>query len=196
MYTYEGYQPLRDIANAAVRSQINTEFPARVLVTAAACESGWFTKVTGAFNYYGITRLPEAGLAKLCVTHEDITSAQLEAFDLRERATAIIAQDKEGKDIELSGGRFRYNMKRYFAVYGSIGESVVAYTEFFTKSPHRYAEAWQAYLQDKDEKALLDHICQAGYATGDAQTTEDVIFDQVNIAHSVEMAQKANGVIS
>lgn len=189
MYSYEQYQPLRDIANAAVRSQINTEFPARVLVTAAACESGWFTRFTGSFNYFGITRLPETGLAKLCATHEDLTPAQLESFDPRERATAV-------QGAALGGGKFRYQMQRYFAVYGSIGESVVAYTEFFTESPHRYAEAWQAYLQDKDEKALLDHICQAGYATGDAQTTEDAIFDQSNIAHAVEMAHKANGVTS
>ena len=187
MYEYETYQPLRDIANAAVRSQINTEFPARVLVTAAACESAWFTKVTGANNFYGITRLPEAGLAKLCATHEDITPAQLESFDPRERATAV-----QGAD--LGGGRFRYQMQRYFAVYQSMGESVVAYTEFFTKSPHRYAAAWQAYLEDKDEEGLLKAICEAGYATGDAETTEVAIFEQSNVDHAIQMAQKANAV--
>jgi flagellum-specific peptidoglycan hydrolase FlgJ len=189
MTTYEGSSVFRDIANAAVRSEQNTKFPARVLLTAGACESAWFTRVTGSLNYWGITRLPEQGHAQMCDTHEEVSPEQLESFDPRERETAVLEKP-------LGNGKNRYAMKRYFAAYQSIGESVVAYTEFFTKSPHRYTEAWQQFLADGDEKALLDHICKAGYATGDAQAIEDEIFEQSNIEHAISMAQKANGIVT
>lgn len=187
MLQYESSPVFRDIATAAVRSQQNTQFPARVLLTAAACESAWFSRVTGTYNYYGLTRLPEHGHASMCATHEEVSPEQLASFDPRERATAVLEK-------ELSDGKNRYAMKRYFAAYQSIGESVVAYTQFFTKSPHRYTEAWQTYLEDKDEEALLKHICENGYATGDAETVELQILHQSNISHAVEMAEQANGV--
>src|SRR4051812_1994218 len=124
MYEYEQYPPLREMAIAAVRAEAITEFPARVLLTVWACESAWGTRVTGDFNYWGITRLPEAGLARMCATHEDLTPAELEAFDPRERATAQ-------KEKDLGKGKARYSMMRYFASYVSLGESVIEYMEFF-----------------------------------------------------------------
>ncbi len=187
MLTYETSPELRDMANAAVLAQFSTQFPARVVLTVGGCESGWFKSVTGSFNYWGITRNPEQGPAKMCPTHEDIKPGQLSTFRSDEQATAVQAKD-------LGGGKFRYTMSRWFASYASLEESVASYTEFFTKSPHRYQPAWQQFLADHDEEALLKHICEAGYATGNAEGVELAILHQPNIAHAVDMARKAASV--
>ncbi len=184
MLQYETDPVFRAVADAAVKAESDTKFPARVVLTVGGCESGWFKSVTGELNFWGITRNPEEGPAQLCDTHEDITFAQLASFRQDERITAV--QTKA-----LGAGRFRFTMKRWFASYPSLEASVIAYTEFFTKSPHRYQAAWQAYLLDRDEDALLKHICEAGYATGDAEKVEVAILHQSNIAHAVEMARKA-----
>jgi len=183
MKTYETSELFSDIANAAARNQKITGFPIKVMLAVWACESDWGTQLTGDFNYWGITCKPTDGPAKFCATHENITPAQLLTFPADERATAV-------KGRALSGGRFRYSMSRWFASYASLDESVLAYTEFFTKSPHRYQAAWQQFLIDRDEDALLKHICEAGYATGPAEDVELAIEHQANIAHAAEMAAK------
>lgn len=181
MLTYETSPDFRAIAEAAVKAQAETQFPAQVMLAVWACESGWGKSVTGDFNYWGITRDPANGPAKFCPTHEDITPAQLASFRPDEQATAV-------QGAALGGGRFNYAMSRWFASYASPVDSVLAYTQFFTNSPHRYQAAWQQFLADHDTDALLKGICDAGYATGDAETVELSIEHQANIVHAVQMA--------
>jgi flagellum-specific peptidoglycan hydrolase FlgJ len=184
MLQYETSPTFCAIADEAVRAQATTKFPAKVMLAVWACESHWGANLTGDFNYWGITRPPEAGAARFCPTHEVLTEQQLAAFRPDELSTAI-------KIADLGNGRFRWSMSRWFASYASLEESVLAYTEFFTESTHRYQPAWLQFLVDHDEDGLLKRICAAGYATGDAEAVELAIEHQSNIVHAVEMAAAA-----
>lgn len=189
MQTYESNPTFRAVARAFVHVEAKTNFPAAAGLAMGACESAWFTRLTGDWNYWGITRYPEAGPAKLCDTHEDLLPTQLASFRWDERATAVFV-------APLGNGKIRYAMKRWFASYGSLEESVQAYVEFFTQSPKRYRAAWGQYLADREQfpqtaaTSLLKAICEAGYATGDAETVELEIMSQANILHAVEMARQ------
>lgn len=183
MLTYQNDPLMKQMSLAAVRVEQATGFPAMVTLAMSANESGWWKKVTGDFNFWGITRSPEDGPAKMCPTHEDITPAQLSTFRPDEQATAIQTTD-------LGNGRFRYTMSRWFASYPSLEASLTAYTEFFTKSPKRYLPAWTRYQKDHDANALLKNICEAGYATGPAETVEIAIAHQSNILDAVTLAKQ------
>jgi flagellum-specific peptidoglycan hydrolase FlgJ len=185
MRQFETDQALRDMAIAAVQVEGTSGFPAAVTLAFWAVESQWGAALSAAFNYWGITRLPEEGPAEMCPTHEDISPAQLAGFDPREQATAALV-------MPLPGGKVRYSMKRYFAAYGSLAESVEAFVEFFTKSPHRYVAAWAQYQANHNADALLKSICEAGYATDSASEGVRLsIAHQSNITHAVEMARAA-----
>ena len=188
MLQYETSPVLKQWADAFARAEKVTDFPADAGLAMGACESDWFTLLTGDYNPWGVTRCPEAGPAKFCPTHEDIPPAQLALFRADERATAVFVKS-------LGGGRVRYSMKRWFASYASIDQSIMAFIEFFTRSPKRYAAAWEAYQADRGSPTasteLLKAICEAGYATGDAEGTELTIEHQSNIMHAVEMARAA-----
>lgn len=182
MLTYEKDSTMRAMAKAAVAVELSTGFPAIVTLSMSANESAWWTKQTGKYNYWGITRDPNDGPAKMCFTHENLTLPQLVHFRGDEKATAV-------KIADLGGGVTRYSMMRWFASYSSLQESLTAYAEFFTKSPKRYAAAWQQYQQDHDADALLKNICKAGYATGPAEQVEIAIEHQSNIIHAIEQAR-------
>lgn len=188
MLGYETSPVLRDMADAFARAEKLTDFPPDAGLAIWACESSWGMLLTGDYNYWGIIRAPEAGPAKFCATHEDITPADLALFRADERATAVFMKS-------LGGGRVRYSMQRWFASYRSIDESILAFIEFFTRSPKRYAAGWEAYRAHRDSPnastELLKAICEAGYATGDAEGTEIAIQHQANIIHAVEMARAA-----
>lgn len=188
MLEYETNPVVKDMADAFARAEKITDFPAEAGLAVFACESAWGTLLTGDFNYWGVTRYPEAGPAKFCATHEDIATAELAGFRADERATAVFVKS-------LGGGRVRYSMKRWFASYRSLDESVLAFVEFFTRSPRRYAAAWEAYQSDRGSPeastTLLKSICEAGYATGAAEATEITLEHQQNIIHAVELARAA-----
>jgi hypothetical protein len=188
MLQYETSPVLKDMADAFARAEKVTDFPPDAGLAIWACESYWGALLTGDYNYWGITRYPEAGPAKFCATHEDVTPLELAAFRADERATAVFVR-------ALGGGRNRYSMKRWFASYASVDQSIEAFIEFFTRSPKRYAAAWEAYQSDRGSPeastTLLESICEAGYAKGDAEATELAIEHQSNIVHAAEMARAA-----
>ena len=184
MLTYESDDNFRAMAQAAVQCETATSFPAAVTLAFWAVESNWGKSLTGDFNYWGITRLPEEGPAKMCPTHEDITFAELMGFDARERATAVQGE-------ALGGGRYRYAMQRYFACYASLEESVTAFVGFFTQSPRRYMDAWRQYRGDGDADALVRGICEAGYATDSASVQLRLTLEhQSNIVQAVQLARQ------
>lgn len=191
MLSYETSPLMKQMADAAVRVSITTKFPPAVFLAMSACESAWWTRVTGSWNYYGITADPAdiPDRATFCATHEDVTPEQLAGFREDERATAV-------QGPALGGGKYRYQMHRWFTSYESLDESVEAFVNFFILSPGRYKPAWQQFAADGDEDALLKGICAAGYATGDAETVEITIEHQGNIVHAVEMAAAAQKVIT
>jgi hypothetical protein len=188
MLEYETNPVMKDMADAFARAEKITDFPPDAGLAIWACESAWGALLTGDYNYWGITRYPEAGPAKFCPTHEDVTPLELAAFRADERTTAVFIK-------ALGGGRNRYSMKRWFASYAGIDQSIMAFIEFFTRSPKRYAAAWEAYQSDRGSPeastTLLKSICESGYATGDAENTELSIEHQSNIVHAVEMARAA-----
>jgi hypothetical protein len=186
---YETDPNFKAYADAFVRAEAVTGFPSIVGLAIGANESGWFDSVTGDFNCWGITRDPETGPAKFCLTHEDLTPMQLQSFRPDERDTAVLV-------APLGNGRFRYSMSRWFASFASIDDSVKHYIEFFTQSPQRYKSAWQAYQADHDATALLKGICEAGYATGPAEAVEIQIIGQSNIAHALEMARASQASVT
>jgi flagellum-specific peptidoglycan hydrolase FlgJ len=150
-----------------------------------ANESAWGANVSGKNNYFGITRSPESGPAKMCPTTEYLTPAQLQAFRADERATAVPIA---GKPVSPDGHRW-YSMSRWFASYGTLQEACADYIALFTKSAQRYAPAWQQFLIDHDAEGLLKRLCEAGYATGAAKLVEVQILHQSNIVHAIEMAR-------
>lgn len=207
MLTYEESPLMRRMADAFVAVEAVTTFPADVGMAMSILESsdpklGWWSKVTGDNNYFGITaNPPDYGStdgqysrdrhAKFCATHEDITPVQLEAFRQDERTTAVPAKDAEGNVIQLSGGRIRYKMLRWFASYFSTTGAISGYVSMFIDSPARYKSAWSSYLALRDNDALLRAICEAGYATGDAEKTELSIEHQGNVVAAIAAARAA-----
>ena len=182
--TYETSPLFREISQGAVKTETSSEFPPRVLLTQWACESGWGSKITGDFNYWGKIRNPESGPAKFCPTHEEVTLEQLAGFRADERAS-ITAK------VPLGNGRYRVSTSRWFASYASLEESLADYVSTFINSPQRYKAAWRQYLVDKDAEALLIGICKAGYATAaDYQAELLAISRQENIQHAIEMARQ------
>lgn len=182
MPTYETSPALRSITRAFVAIEKTTSFPPAVGLAMWACESGWGAKITGDNNYFGITRPPESGPAKMCPTHEDITLAQLALFRADEQATVT-------SKAPLSNGLYRVYMSRWFASYPSLTDACEEYVQLFTASPKRYRSAWGEYLQDHDADALLRHICEAGYATGPAEQVELTIAHQGNIVAAIAKAR-------
>jgi hypothetical protein len=173
---------MRQMAIAFVRLEAATSFPPAVGLAMSACESAWWVKLTGDWNYWGMTRAPETGPAKLCPTHEDVTLAEYALFRADERATETGRQ-------ALANGKWRIYLSRWFASYASLAESLRAFESLITDSTHRYASAWQQYIQDRDADALLSHVCDLGYATGPAKGVELTILHQQNIQHAVAAAR-------
>jgi len=184
MLTYQNSPLMKQMADAFVKVEAETGFPSVVGLAMSACESAWWESTTGDFNYFGITRNPEDGPAKFCWTHEDVTPAQLIGFRPDEKATAI-------QGASLSGGKFRYRMRRWFASYASPEEALTHYVNLFIESPARYKAAWQAYEQNHDADALLKAICAAGYATCGAEATELAIAHQANVTTAIASARSA-----
>jgi flagellum-specific peptidoglycan hydrolase FlgJ len=192
MLTYENSPLMRQMADAFCAIEKSTGFSAVVGLAMSACESGWWASTTGDFNYFGITAEPEKGPAKFCWTHEDIAPAQLQAFRQDERITATAETDATGKVIQLSGGRLRYRMQRWFASYASVEDALTHYVNFFIQSPARYKAAWESFQQSHETDALLKAICEAGYATGSAETTELAIEHQGNVVSAIASARSVN----
>jgi hypothetical protein len=189
MLNYEDSLPFRSAARAFCALEATTKFPPAVGLAMWANESAWGAKITGNNNYFGITRAPENGPAKMCATSEYLTPAQLQAFRPDERATAVPIA---GKPISADGHQW-YSMSRWFASYPTLQEACTEYIALFTKSPQRYAAAWKQFLADHDAEGLLKRLCEAGYATGPAEQVEVQIFHQANIAHAIAMARAELG---
>jgi flagellum-specific peptidoglycan hydrolase FlgJ len=175
--------PLLQIARAAVAIEDATGFPTAALISQWACESSWGKKITGDFNYWGKIRDPEAGPARFCATHEDVSLAELAKFRPDERAS-------ETKRQPLGNGRFRIWLSRWFANYKTLEESLRDYVATFIKSPQRYKPAWQQYQQDKNVDAFLIAVCKAGYATAsDYPHTLLAIAHQSNVQQAISAAR-------
>ena len=176
---------LADMAGAAVAVEESTGFPAAVLLSQWACESGWGKCVTGDFNYWGTTRAPEMGPAKFCPTHEDVTLAELALFRADERAT-------ETRREPLGDGKYRVWLSRWFASYRSMQESLTGYVGLFIHSPKRYKAAWLQYQRSKNVDAFLIAICAAGYATAvDYRNQLLAIAHQSNVQQAIAAARGA-----
>jgi hypothetical protein len=126
-------------------------FPPAVGLAMSACESGWWASVTGANNYFGITRPPaHSGDAQSawCKTTEFTTPTGLARFRDDERATAVLIDPAKGE----------YGMFRWFAVYPSLEAAVEAYVDLLIDSM-RYHPAWLAYQKDGDSDKFLQAVC-------------------------------------
>ena len=148
----------------------------------SACESGWWSSVTGANNYFSITRppsFPGDRQSAWCKTTEFTTPTGLTRLRDDERATAVLIDPAKGE----------YSMCRWFAVYPSLEAAVEAYVDLLIESM-RYHAAWVAYQRDGDADKFLQAVCAAGYATGPAFKVELAIEHQQNVAHAVEIARR------
>lgn len=183
MFTYETDARLKGMADAAVKSEVTTGYPPVAMLAQFAAESGWGESVTGAFNFWGIKRYPQAGPAKFCATTEDLTTAGFEQLRADERASVTAVED-----IGIPGVR-RYHLSCWFASYASFDESVKAYIEFILTNS-RYHPAWTQYQLTEDPYAFLQGIAAAGYATspGYAKLLMEIA-QQDNIQHAVAMAR-------
>lgn len=196
-YTFESHQPLKEMAIAAVRMEDITQFPADVSIAFGASESDWFTKVTGRYNYWGITRAPEKGPASMCQTMEIITPAQLAEFREDERSTATVVKGRDGQPLKYGSNaeKLKYSMKRWFADYATPDESMRSFVSLFTGTS-RYRPTWQNFLQHGDAEKLCAGICQAGYATDpNSYNLKLTIMRQQNVRDAVEKARAANASI-
>lgn len=115
-------------------------FPPAVGLAMSACESGWWASVTGANNYFGITRPPSFlgdPQSAWCKTTEYTTPTGLTRFREDERATAVLINPAKGE----------YSMYRWFAVYPSLEAAVEAYIDLLIDSllPSEFFEFWRAW---------------------------------------------------
>ena len=188
LLTWETSQLMRSMARAFVAIECRTAtgsppsrgFPPAVGLAMSACESGWWASVTGANNYFGITRpstFPGDPQSAWCKTTEYTTLTGLTRFRDDERATAVLVDPAKGE----------YSMFRWFAVYPSLEAAVEAYVDLLIDSM-RYHPAWAAFQKDGDADKFLQAVCAAGYATGPAFKVELEIDHQQNIIHAIEMA--------
>lgn len=187
MYTYETDERLKRIAVASVKAEKTTGYPPLVLLSQWAVESSWGQKVTGDYNFWGIKRTPEQGLAKLCRTTEDLTSVAFQHMRADERGSVTKVEPIGTPGIK------RYHLSCWFASYAGFDESVAAYIHFIL-SNSRYGAAWAHYQLSKDADALISGIARAGYATGGGyEMLLLTVAHQPNILHAIfEASKEAN----
>lgn len=117
---------------------------AEAMLTQAALETGWGTKVKGN-NYFGIK-----GKQILMRTHEILKTPNAK-FDVIH----------EIKPFETDGETlYEYDVSTWFAGYDSPLDSFRAYTRFIKTNP-RYKKA----LEQSTPEAYLTEVAAAGYAT-------------------------------
>lgn len=189
LLTWETSPLMQSMARAFVAIERSTAtgsppacgFPPAVGLAMSACESGWWASVTGANNFFGITRppsFPGDPQSAWCKTTEYTTSTGLTRFRDDERSTAELVNPAKGE----------YSMYRRFAVYASLEAAVEAYVDLLIEAM-RYHPAWQAYQKDGDTDKFLQAVRAAGYATRPAFKVELEIEHQKNILHAVDMAR-------
>lgn len=178
MLTPKQQEALDEIIPCAIAVERKTSFPAEALVAQWAVESGWGQKVTGDFNYFGLTRqvAPDRPM-KWCATHEILTEAQLEQLEPEERARVTSME-------RLPTGKFNVRLSRRFPSFDSIRQAVDRYVLLLTQG-YRYARAWTAYLADHDLDKLLNGIAAAGYSTSGNYA---LVLRQIAHGHNVAIA--------
>lgn len=153
---------LAAFAPVAVAVERSGGFPAEVIIAQTIAESDWGERVTGVFNYWGLTAATcPARPKKFCPTTEVLTLAQFVTLPFDERASVI-----PGGRVDLGHGKYRYSLSRWFACFDSLADGIGAYVGVITAPGHRYYSAWMRYTQDRNVDALIDGIARAGYASG------------------------------
>lgn len=182
-------------AEAFVRAEKETGFPAEVGFSMGALESGWFLHETAQNNVFGITYRPkmeekrDLQICKLCWTREYCSRTELFNNLLPEEyesaAPVTIPRTPNQK--------VWWRVMRYFRAFASPEAAVIYYVRLIIEAP-RYSKAMQTYNNSaklqKDKENLIWGIQQAGYSTGDAATEEVKIMKQDNVAVMLREARE------
>lgn len=121
-----------------------TGFFAEALLTQAALETGWGTKVKGN-NYFGIKGKRQLIRTKEVLDHPNAKFPEI---------LSITPIEENGKTLYV------YDCKTWFDQYDTPIDSFLAYTDFIKTNP-RYSKA----LQQTTPEAYLVEVAAAGYAT-------------------------------
>lgn len=160
-------------------------FPAECIIAQWAAETGWsLEKVTGDFNYFGLTAAtcPDRP-KKFCPTEEELTLAQFVLLPLDERQSVT-------RRVDLRNGRYRYWLSRWFACFDSIESGIAAYIRVITSPGHRYYAAWAAYSRSYNVDGLIDGIAHGGFATGAGYASLlHQIAHQANVTAAIQAAR-------
>lgn len=182
-------QRLAVFAAEAVALEKKTSVPAEMAVGMWAAESRWGFKVTGDFNYWGITFNGKIHKArKWCATHEDLTQGEINTWpSADEKATMQVVGT-------LRGGRFRVSMYRWFASFESLEAAMAEYGRLLTRVP-KYAEPLQRYVRFGDFDKLVREV-SAHWAQSEAHAALVLqIAKQRNVRDAIQRARTAAKVV-
>ena len=156
-------------------------FPPAVGLAMSACESGWWASVTGANNYFGITRpptFPGDPQSAWCKTTEFTTPTGLTRFRDDERATAVLINPAKGE----------YSMYRWFAVYPSLEAAVEAYVDLLIDPCAITPRGW-LIRRTVTRTSFSRPSARRATLRGRRSKWNSKIAHQQNILHAVEMAR-------
>lgn len=152
---------LKTAATQSALTELETGFPAEVIIAQWALESGWGASQPGnnCFGHKAPVTLRDNRRRQLLTTKEWFNQPELQRFlalgDLR---TAI-----EDTNMAPRGGRRRYTVKDWFMKYGSLSEIFSIHARKLQTG--RYQPAWDLFRSDRDPIELGRGIHRAGYAT-------------------------------
>lgn len=150
---------LDEVVTVALAAERHTGFPAEAVIAQGAAESAWFSRQTGDFNFWGLTRATAPhSTQKLVPTHEVMTEEQFDALPIKEKVTLTGVES-------VGDGKHRYSLSREFPSFPSLVAAVDCYVTLIT-THRRYAACWGVYLTHHNLDELLTGIAATGYATG------------------------------
>jgi flagellum-specific peptidoglycan hydrolase FlgJ len=143
--------------------ELGGKIPPEAILTQWATESGYGSKLSGDYNYFG-TKAGKSwkGDKKLKITHEFFTEAQAKQFLALGEGREILEKLHPGKN-----GTTFYKVKDWFRSYKSLEEAVDDKVKFL-KENSRYAKA--GVLDATTPEQYFTALQNAGYA-GTSNTT-------------------------
>lgn len=148
-------QICKTIAEAAVATERAAGCPAEVLFAQCALESGWLQHAPGN-NCFGIKAAKDAApeAKQLLATIEWLTPAECSLWlaDVPGRE-AVADGNRDTSLTTTKGGRVRWKVKDWFAVYPTLADCFARRASLFSQG--RYAVAFNAFKDDKNLQKLI-----------------------------------------
>lgn len=174
---------LSSFAKLAVQVEKEHQYPAELLVTQWAIESGWGTQESGTNNFFGMTRAQRHGNNwKWCPTREVLSEKGILTYLDTEERSRITAKTLR------ADGLFDVRLYRRFANYATLTEGVLDKVNLI-QTGDRYKKFFDVYRVDGNLSKLLSSVLPV-YASDPAYLSlVKAIMAQTNVKAAIAAAR-------